>query len=268
MTCNDPSIKHLKQFGYNVFRLPRADAAPLELLTKSGSDLTRLGHIVDVFDTDGGALPGIKIGTPGIGISGKETGQLDLGLGLNFLGAIIGAFGGNLGIKALYRQARSIVFTYEAVEEESVSPASLDAFLVNARVRNDVRTISGLLDSDDVYVFTSVLKTKRIGVEAFASDGVALKLDVPIAQTGVGGQVEVATDRNRESRLIYEGKISLAFGFQAVRLFYDQGQYQLFKIVAPGAVATRAHGGAANRAPIDSDAMLTMDAPLIRISGF
>jgi hypothetical protein len=40
--------------------------------------------------------------------AGKETGKLDLGLGLNFLCAVIGAFAGNLAVKAMYRQARSI----------------------------------------------------------------------------------------------------------------------------------------------------------------
>lgn len=267
MTCNDPSIQHLKQFGYNVFRLPRADAGPLELLTKSGNELTRLGHLVDVFESDA-ALPAVKMGQPGVAISGKETGKLDLGLGLNFLGAIIGAFGGNLGVKSLYQQARSIVFTYEAVEEESIPPAKLDAYLSGASVRSDVRTISRLLDSDEVYVFTSVLKTKRIGVEAFASNGGSLKLDVPIAQTQVGGQVDIAADRKRESRLIYEGKVALGFGFQAVRLIYDKGQYKLFKIVKPGALATRARGRSAAAARPDRDAMLTTEGPLVRIGGF
>ncbi len=42
----------------------------------------------------------------------------------------------------------------------------------------------------------------------------AVKLAVPIAQSG---------DAQRASRLIYEDKIPLAFGFQAVRLIYGKG---------------------------------------------
>lgn len=268
MTCNDPSIQHLKEFGYNIFRLPRADASPLELLTKSGSELARLGHVVDVFESNGGAIPGIKLGRPGVAISGKQTGNLDLGLGLNFLGAIIGAFGGNLGVKALYRQARSIVFTYDAVDEESIAPTHLDSFLSVASVRQDVRTIGRLLDADDIYVFTSVLRTKRIGVEAFASDGKALKLDVPLAQSGVGAQVGVNADRASQSRLIYEGNVSLAFGFQAVRLIYDKGQYQLFKIVPPGSVASRGLRRGATKPKKAEPVVLSTETSLVRISGF
>ena len=44
MSRPDQSITFLKQFGYSVFRVPRASAQPLEVLDRNGKDLTRLSR--------------------------------------------------------------------------------------------------------------------------------------------------------------------------------------------------------------------------------
>ena len=48
MSRPDQSITFLKQFGYSVFRVPRASAQPLEVLDRNGKDLTRLGSVTDL----------------------------------------------------------------------------------------------------------------------------------------------------------------------------------------------------------------------------
>ena len=46
MSRPDASIAFLRDYGYCVFRFPRASAEPLELLHRDGKDLTRLGAVL------------------------------------------------------------------------------------------------------------------------------------------------------------------------------------------------------------------------------
>ena len=48
MCCSDPLLKSLKQYGYNVVRLPRSGIRPLQILTRDGSDLDRLGELTTI----------------------------------------------------------------------------------------------------------------------------------------------------------------------------------------------------------------------------
>jgi hypothetical protein len=45
MWCSDPTLNLLTAFGYNVIRLPKADVKPLQILTRRGKDLDRLGEL-------------------------------------------------------------------------------------------------------------------------------------------------------------------------------------------------------------------------------
>ena len=61
MWCSDPFLSVLKQYGYNVVRLPRTGIKPLQILMRAGSDLDRLGDLTTIM------LPGPAIagGHPG-----------------------------------------------------------------------------------------------------------------------------------------------------------------------------------------------------------
>jgi hypothetical protein len=43
---SDPFVKALKSVGYNIIRLPEADARPLQLFYQNGKSLERLGKLV------------------------------------------------------------------------------------------------------------------------------------------------------------------------------------------------------------------------------
>lgn len=261
MFCNDPSLALLKEYGYNVFRYPRPDARPLDLLTLSGKDLVRLGPLSDLTDKDGVVLPGITEGKPGINISGKQTAKLDLSLGLTLLDTFVSALGGNAEVKAVYGKARSITFSYEAVVEESVDLTKLDAFLNKLVLRQDLYTINKLLEADAVYVFTRLLKTKKLGVEASAKSNAELSLDVPVIQQMAGGKLHVSGDKDNAGKIYYEGEVAVAFGFQAVRVLYEDGHFRL-NPVKPGSVGARAVGP---RKAAKAD-WLVSEAPLVTLT--
>ena len=62
----------------------------------------------------------------------------------------------------------------------------------------------------------------------------ALDVQIPEIQKVVGASVKVSSERETSSKIAYEGAQPLVFGFQAARLFYENGRYTAFKPMEPG----------------------------------
>lgn len=241
MCCHDPFLECLKSAGYSVVRTPRADLAPLQLLMRAGRDLERLGELGAVMQARRQApLPEVCRDRPAAAISGRRTGAIEAGAGLSLLAGILAAMAGrSLEIGTAYRRAASVSFAFDDVREDAVSVADLDAWLVGARVASSGRFVARLLDSDDLFVITSLVKSRSFSVEVTDEDGAEVSVDLPVIHQLAGAQVAVTTEGGGSSRLTYQGRTALGFGFRAVRLFYDDGRYTAFKPLRPGDAALR-----------------------------
>ena len=244
MSRPDQSLVFLRQFGYSVFRFPRASAQPLELMHREGKDLTRLGILPDL--VEGGTVTTLDVrreASPGIDIEGKETSRVNVAIGLSILGSFIGALGGGkLGLDVAFNAARTVTFQYTGVMEDVVDVLSLEKYVKAGRISPHIPsgTLEKLLD-DEVYVVTSVLKTRKIVVAAQGERGADVKVDVPIIQQAVGGSLKVDTAGARESSVAFEGAVPVAFAFQAVQLvFDDSGEFLTTEQLPAGEAAARA----------------------------
>ena len=127
--------------------------------------------------------------SPGIDIEGKETSKVNVAIGVSILGSFIGALGGGkLGLDVAFNKARTVTFQYTGVMEDVVDVLALEKFVKAGRISPHIPsgTLEKLLD-DEVYVVTSVLKTKKIVVAAQGESGADVKVDVPVIQQAVGG---------------------------------------------------------------------------------
>ena len=96
-----------------------------------------------------------------------------------------------------------------------------------------------MLGRGEVYVITSVVKSKKLVVRAKSSKSGAVALDVPVIEQMVGGNLKVSAAVGQQSAIQYEGAVPLVFGFQAVRLRFKNATYDSFERLAPGAAAAR-----------------------------
>jgi hypothetical protein len=258
MSRPDQSLAFLRQFGFNVFRLPRASAQPLELMHREGKDLTRLGMLPDLVEA--GAVKSLELrreASPGIDIEGKETSRVNVTIGLSILGSFIGALGGGkLGLDGGFKNARTVTFEYTGVMEDAVDILALEKFIKAGKVSPLIPagTLDKLLD-DEVYVLTSVLKTRKIVVTAQGEGGAAVAVDVPIVREAVGVNLKVDSASTRDSRVAFEGPLPVAFAFQAVQLVFDEsGEFLTTQQLPAGDAAARALKPAAmgdrDRAPV------------------
>jgi hypothetical protein len=210
---------------------------------RDGKDLTRLGTVLDLVVPGEIAAPAARRdASPGIDIEGKETSKVNVASGLSILGSFISALGGaKLGLDVAFNKARTVTFQYTSVLEDVVDVLGVEKFVKAGRISPHIPagTLEKLLD-DEVYVVTSVLKTKKIVVSAQGENGVAVKVDVPVIQEAIGGSVNVGTATGVESKVAFEGAVPVAFAFQAVQLvFDDSGQFLTTQQLAAGDAAAR-----------------------------
>ncbi len=239
MGNSDPLLTTLKSFGYCLVRLPKADIRPLQILIRQGSNLERLGELATLLVTGSNvAPPQVSQDVPASNIIGEQSGDLKIGVGLSLLGNILGAMGGSkLGLDVKYQQARSAAFEFHDVLEDRVEVARLDQYLSDADVNPFSTYVAKLLEADEIFVTTAIIKSRVFTLEAKKSDGTGLELSVPDLQQVVGTNVEVGTHNSVASKVTYKGATPLAFGFQAVRVYYDDGKYRALKPVPAGGVA-------------------------------
>jgi hypothetical protein len=244
MSRPDQSLAFLRQYGYSVFRFPRASAQPLELMHREGKDLTRLGMLPDLVEP--GAVTSLEVrreASPGIDIEGKQTSRVNAAIGVSILGSFIGALGGGkLGIDAAFKKARTLTFQYTGVMEDGIDILALEKFIKAGKVSSFIPTgtLEKLLD-DEVYVLTSVLKTRKVVVTAQGEGGTTVGVDVPVIQQAVGANLKVETANTQESTLAVEGPVAVAFAFQAVQLVFDEsGEFLTTQQIPAGEAAARA----------------------------
>jgi hypothetical protein len=265
MGCHENALNYLRSLGYNVVLLPKADVAPLNMLSPAGrGTFDRFGRLDTVLVGDGSvALPPVARDIPAANVTGISSSSLKLGLGLSVLASIVAAMGGSpLGLEAAYSKAAAISFEFRDVYEDRVEVAALDRYLAAADVDPHSVHAAQLLVDNDLLVVTSTLKTATIAVRATDRAETALALDAPVVQDIVGAAVTVAATGQDTTLLSYAGPAVLVFGFQAVRLHYESGFYRAIKPVAD--IRMRAP---LVDAPADGAERFLAPGPLVRLAG-
>jgi hypothetical protein len=225
---------------------------------RDGKDLTRLGELTQLIGPGAQSMPAVRRDDrPGIDIEGRETSKVNVNIGLSFLGSFIGALGGNnLGLQTGFSRAKTLTFHYTGVMEDCVDVLALEMFIKAGGINPHIPsgTLEKLLD-DEIYVVTSVLKTKRIVVSAQGESGQSMQLDVPVIQGAVGGNLKVGQEGSTASTVNFEGAFPLAFGLQAVQLIFDDsGEFLTTQQLPAGEAAARAvvapAGAPGTRSPV------------------
>jgi hypothetical protein len=235
MTCKDSSITYLKSIGYNVVRIPKSDMHPLQMLIKQNGILKPLGNVPSVFTPGAVSPPKIKRNSPVADLNGRHSSDLSAGIGISVLGNIIGAMGGSkLGLEAKFEKARTLSFEFLDIVEDSISVAELDKFLGDADVNAAGPYVTQLLEADGVFVVTATIKSKHFTVEGKQKNKASVAVDVPEIKEIIGGNIDVDKKVAKSSKITFEGKTPLVFGFQAVQLMYEDGVYTSMKHLKAG----------------------------------
>jgi len=263
---SDPILSLLKDFRYNVVRLPRTNIKPLQMLQKEGNDLIFIGNASNLFTAGATPLPQISPDDPAGFINGKRSRDMKISVGLNILGGIIGALGGSkLGLTAKYNQASTAAFEFDDVQVNNIDTIELSKYLTGAKVNTNVGPPATLLEADKLFIITSTVKSKKFTMEAKKSNGQALEVDVPVIQQAVGGSVGVSKAGDSSSKVTYSGQTPLVFGFQAIRLVFDKGVFKTFEQFKADAGAMKDLDNAGEDGQEQDEAILQTDGPFANV---
>lgn len=236
--CKDSSVDYLQRLGYNVVKHPREGIGPLDLVGRQGGGVENLGSLGDMLVSPPPTAPAVETDLAAAEINGQQSSSLDLSIGVNLLGSLIGAMGGgNLGVTTGYTNARKITFVFESVLTDRVEPLRVNRYLTEGTIDAQSPLIQEyVFGNGKLFVITDVIKSNKFTVKYEAGDKVEAAVDVPVIQEAVGAKVKVSASVDRQNVVTFEGKQHLAFGFRCLTLGVLDGELRL-TITKPGAVA-------------------------------
>lgn len=211
----------LKDIGYNPLALPRRDLRPTDVLLKDGGRFaTKVGDVTMLVSSDGD-LPEVASDEPTASIGRQVTRHLELSLGLKVLGALLGAgVAGKLGADSAYTRARTLDVTYEDVLQDSLPVIPLQGWLERGHVIAP-SAVALWLNDDKLACVTAVLRTAKLSVSAKREGGASLDLSLPEISGIVSGEGKVSAETADTTKLTFEGKEPIVFGFQAFQMRYE-----------------------------------------------
>jgi hypothetical protein len=257
--CSDASVTYLKCAGYNVIRHPNAAIKPLDLIGIQNKEPLYLGPLNFLITNPPGALPPITPNIAAADINGKSSSTLKLGIGLNVLGSLIGAMGGNLGVTANYTNARQITFSYAGVLNDTVVPLAVGNYLKSADVDSGNLVLQQyVLGNGNLYLITKTAKSKKFTVQYEISNGVDAAVNVPVLNQMVGGNVTVNASGARSGSVSFEGTQDLVFAFQCFQVGVVDGVLSLTSVQAGGVYLSVDQTGGDKPAVLPSDGLLAV----------
>jgi hypothetical protein len=247
--CTDKSTTYLKDRGYNVVRHPNERLKPLDLIGRQG-DSKYLGSLDKLITNPPGPLPAIDADIVAADINGQKSSKLDLGIGINILGNLIGAMGGNLGLNVNYTDAQKVEFAYEGVTNDQAVPLDIGDYLRDGVVdAGNIVLKEYVLGRGELFLITKTAKSKTFKVKFERKNGTAAKVDVPVLSNAVGGNIQVDASGESNSTITFTGPKPLVFGFECFRVAVKNGELGLVSVQA-GNVVMAAGGVQATKGEI------------------
>jgi hypothetical protein len=227
--CRDPLVVQLHNLGYSLVSLPESRTAPLDCFARQGKELFRLGKLSELFKAGKNGEPAIAANTNVAELKIRKSSTLDSGLGFAMFSQWIGDAKANLS--GAVKRSAQFSFEIKDVKKDGVDLKPLDDFLVTASLNSEGPTVQRMLEGDEIYVVTSILKAQSLAVATVSgglTEGKAAlpeSLGLPVS---VGANLKVQKDS--DNSLAFEASEPLVFAFQAVQLCFHQGAYRSLRI--------------------------------------
>jgi hypothetical protein len=224
--CGDPMVEALKDAGYNVLAIPRADFAPLQLLRSDGRRTLRpLGSLAAEL-TSAGPLPVVHDGERVSDFTVTRSRRLTGSVGVEILGRLLQAIGASPAAAAELGSAGGTCVALTGVTRDWVGEGDLAAYLERG-VRARTERTGQLAGDRQLFVVTAVLRSRVLRLETSRKVAAKLEASLPVAP-GVAPKIDASGGSEGTTTLLYEGESALPFGFQAVQLSYRDGRWSNF----------------------------------------
>lgn len=232
--CQDPEVTYLNSLGYNVLAEPSAGLQPLEVLGQNATGVLDLGPLSSIWTTSS-AVPAISAAQPAASISGGQSSNLSVSIGLNMLSNIVTALGGQApGLNSAYSHASTMQFTLGDVNIIQVTPTDLGSYLESGDVNMANPLVAPFFQgaNSSILVVYEILQAASVSVTASSQSSASLSIDPGALSQSVGGNLTIGPaagepPSGNTSAITYTGGVPLTFAFKALHIAFVNGSWQL-----------------------------------------
>jgi len=211
-----------KELGYQLLSLPNSDTKPKDLLCKSGNaKANRLNTSLNELFTEG---DNIKYPVTSADIilpkfKGKQLIDFNTSFGLKLLTGLFE----KLGIKELKADAKwgsldKVIFSFKNMREQNISLMNLDKYIHDANVNLQAQNFAKKLESDDIYVITSILKCDDFSVEKVDFSELGLSTSASVNEI-LDAHAKLNRSHSHKDGVTYKGDTPLTIAVKAVQIF-------------------------------------------------
>jgi hypothetical protein len=109
---------------------------------------------------------------------------------------------------------------------------ALDAFLPSARLNVEGPSVREMIEGDEIYVTTAVLKAKGLTATAEGQSEAEGRVSIPeVEGVSVSGDGSVKMKGAGDRGLVFEAQVPLAFAFQAVQICFVHEAYRALRVL-------------------------------------
>ena len=214
----------IRQSGFTLVSLPRADIKPLSLLLKTSKGVVeRLNSpIKTLFEPVNMQPPSISkdVDLPST-FGGTEKMDLKTETNLSFLKGLLKAFASSATANFSLQNKNSINFKLEDAKTNFVDIIKLDAFIQDAQINEQAKTILERLKNDDLYVVTEVIKAKSFTLEDDAQADLSASLNVPVKNVAEA-KTELDIKKERTYKVENKDGVYCTIAIKAYQILYDK----------------------------------------------
>lgn len=211
----------LRQAGYTLLRLPRADVKPLTLLLKTSKGAVEKlnADIRSLFEPVDLQPPAISKDIPlPSALSSEEKLDLKTELNFSFLKGLLTAFTGSADLSLT--NADTILVQLGDAKIKSIDIIKLDAFIQNAKVNTMAKSILERLKDDDLFVITEVINAKSFTINESSNATVSAEASATVKAVEAGSSTNYSEERKRNIANKDDNYYTIAM--KAYQIFYDK----------------------------------------------
>ncbi len=227
----DSFKKYLEDAGFNLVKIPRANLAPLQLLSREKGKLERIGDIDDMFLKGDYPKPFVEYGVavPSELRGGSDT-LVKARLGAKFLSFFLKFIHGEDAAVNVGGEHQAEL-NYELIQPEidEVFKIKVDAFLNHAGIIQEKGTYHERLFNGDVFIITQVLKSNGILVSGLKGNQAGLGASIPEVNQLASIDFEVHCKSGKTLEIKHKSDTKLVFAVQAAQIQYhkDSNSFRL-----------------------------------------
>lgn len=223
--CPDPIIKTLRSvFQANIVRIPESRIQPMTTIIRNGKKKRFWGELSAMVEGDllqsNEAIETSKMAD----VSGKQSKSVDLELGLQIMDGFLKGFSlPSAGIQSQFAGAKTVSFSFKAVERKYIQPAVLGGLLTgHALDASNTANDNFFNRQADLLIIDSIVTSSDFSINVEQSNIKDFKLDIPAIQKVIGkANTKIKVESTTGLDITFKGEEALTFAFTCLQSKID-----------------------------------------------